>query len=74
MMKVDGVGSFEHWSDNDVRYRIEDEQDGMVFECRIEGRMPWDESEDRRGPEGPLANLGHLLGQHWVSSATLIML
>ena len=69
-----GLGSFEYRIQDgagaigEVVYRVEDLDLGVKFEGRIIGRTAWDERDGRLGPEGNLAHLDHLLGQHWVRS------
>ena len=55
----------------EVRYEVEDLSLGVRFEGNIRGRTAWDPLDGRLGPEGNLAHLDHLLGQHWVSSPSL---
>lgn len=67
-----GLGSFEYrirdgeGEVGEIVYEVEDADLGIKFEGRIAGRTAWDETDGRLGPEGNLAHLEHLLGQHWV--------
>lgn len=50
----------------EVQFSVETKE--ISLECKITGRERWNERDGRDGPEGGLAHLDHLIGQHWVRS------